>query len=149
MLELQPFDANRRWYDRYSVLQQAALQVAYENINLRRRIHEVEERLAAVELTPEHLYDLGSGDLTRLASHYHSLVKAIVAELRARHRDVAEELLAPQARTLEDELAAPKAHACQTHQHLRDQQQESPRRMGVRTARADVQQEDEEASAHV
>jgi hypothetical protein len=109
MLEQQPFDANRRRYDRYSLLQPAALQVAYEHVTLRRHLRDVQERLQAVELTPERISDLGSGDLTRLASRYHMLVEVIVAELRARHRDVAEGLLAPQVRAREEQLAEAKS----------------------------------------
>jgi hypothetical protein len=128
-------------YSEYLQVFQAANDALIENGALRRRIVELEERLLATELTPERAYDLGSSELTQLAAHYHALLEAIVDELRARHQDVAEELIAPRIRALEDQVAAAKERAWQARSEAHELQQETARLMEALQKLADVQPE--------
>jgi hypothetical protein len=108
MLTPRAFDASKRWYEEAEAMRAVALETANENVRLVQHIAQLEQRVTAAELTPEQILDLGSTDLSRLADHYQALLTAILAELRFRHVDIAEELVAPRVRELEDELAAAK-----------------------------------------
>jgi hypothetical protein len=107
-------------YAEYVQAIRAANEAVSQNTLLRQRISELEQRLQAMELTPDHVDVLGSAHLTRLASHYHTLLTAIVDELRARHHDVGEELVAPRVRALEKQLAAAKQRAWQAQGEARE-----------------------------
>jgi len=130
-------------YSEYMQVFQAANDALSENDALRQRIGDLEERLQAIELTPERVYDLGSAELIRLAAHYHTLVEAIVDELRARHRDVAEELLAPRVRALEQERDEAKERAWQARSEAHELRQENERLMAAPQKLAGVQPEHE------
>jgi hypothetical protein len=106
-----------------------------ENVTLRARIGDLEERLRAVELTPAGVVDVGTLELTRLAHHYHRLLTAVIAEVRARDLGIAEEVVAPQIRALEEELAEVKDDAWQAHQRIRDLEQENRRLKDALAAR--------------
>jgi hypothetical protein len=125
-------------YAEYLRALQAAEDALSESIRLRRRIGDLEQRLQAVELVPQRISDLGSADLTRLAHHHHALVTVITEELRARHCDVAEELISPQIRALEERLAAAKERAWDARQRARDLEQENARLMATLEKLADV-----------
>jgi hypothetical protein len=120
MLTPQGFDANRRWYEECEAMRERALQVANENVALRQHIVHLEQRVTAAELTVERIGDLVSHDLTRLAHHHQALLTAIVAELRARHVDISEELIAPRVHELEDQLTASKTRAFDLGEQLHD-----------------------------
>jgi hypothetical protein len=98
-----------------------------ENVTLRSRIGDLEEHLRAVELTPAGVVDVGTLELTRLAHHYHRMLTVVIAELRARDLGIAEEVVAPRIRALEEELAEAKVDAWQAHQRVRDLEQECRR----------------------
>ena len=139
-------------YAEYLRALQAAEDALSESIRLRQRIGNLEQRLQAVELVPERIYDLGSADLTRLAHHHHALVTVITEELRARQRDVGEELISPQVRALEERLAAAKERAWAARQRVRELERENERLMAAlqRLADvADVQGAHEEVATHV
>jgi hypothetical protein len=102
-----------------------------ENVSLRRRVGDLEERLRAVELIARDVVELGTLELTRLAHHHQLMLNAIVAELRARQLGVAEEVRAPQIRALEEELAEAKEDAWRAHQEAHELVQENRRLRGA------------------
>ncbi len=107
-MQPEAFDAQTRWYDEYLAMTETANRIATENAVLGHRVRELQQRIMAVELTPDGIGDHGSPDLARLAYHYHELLTMILAELRARHVAIADDLTAPRVRALESELAATK-----------------------------------------
>jgi DNA anti-recombination protein RmuC len=125
-------------YAEYLMACKAAEDTLSESLRLRRRVAELEDRLQAVELTPERTCDLGNSDLTQLAAHYHTLLEAIVDELRARHHDVSVDLIAPQIRALERERDEAKERAWQARSEAHELQQENARLMAALEKLADV-----------
>jgi hypothetical protein len=87
-----PFDSNRRWYDQYLFTFRLLNQVDSENIKLRQRLHQLEKELHAARLTPQAIADLGGHEILRCTRTHYALVRHLVAELRARHVELPDDL---------------------------------------------------------
>jgi hypothetical protein len=141
-------------YREYLAAVRAAGDAVNENLHLHKRIGELERRLTAAELTSMQIYELGTARLEELAHHHYRLVTQIVAELRKRHHDVSDALIAPQVRAVEQERDEVKRLAWDARDRAHDLEQENSRLMAALEKLADVTDaqpasEQEVATPHV
>jgi len=87
-----PYDSNRRWYDEYLATFRLLCECDSQHTKLRQRIHQLEKELQSAQLTPAAIADLGSYEIIRCTREHYALVRHMVAELRARHVDLPDDL---------------------------------------------------------
>jgi hypothetical protein len=96
-----PFDANTRqhhendatfWFDEYEATFRRLWEDEVEIVKLRGRISELELQVRSQAPTDEAIRDLSTADLLHFARACAALARVLVAELRARHVELPNEL---------------------------------------------------------
>ncbi len=95
LLAEQPFDSQKRWYDEYLGMLHKASAIATENVQHRQRIAALEHQILSLTLAEDDIGDVSTPELQRIVGEHLRLVRAILAELRARHAALPEDLQHP------------------------------------------------------